>query len=341
MSLKKKFQFLKQLHNRSRVKITKSGWSLIGVTLLTGSAAFQSANNVLLLAMAFLMSIVVINGIISWINFTKLDFEFHHYGHASKGTSTYFETIVSNNKRFIPSAALKLSFGEPNLDVTINRNVDHVPENNRIRVRTEWVPNERGLKALSLHECNSLFPFGFIIKTYPLALEKSVLVWPNLSEKTFSLVDTKSAQSTPTLAESTRPGSSELGSELQNYQPGDSKKQVHWKKTAQIGTPISKRRESPNSQGVRIQFNLQQSHFRREPDFDIFIDRIASSLKKTMETEEQILVAFHNLAPVKIWDQRSLERCYSKLALINPAESSLQKRSGFWLISHSHEGGGP
>ena len=67
--------FLRQLAstNLQQTKLTITGWMLIFVALGIGSAAYNTASNILFMTLSLLLSSLVLSGILSLINFKKLD----------------------------------------------------------------------------------------------------------------------------------------------------------------------------------------------------------------------------------------------------------------------------
>jgi len=49
---------------------TKTGLMLIGVSLGIGTAAFNTAHNILYIALALLLSALLLSGLLSWLNFS-------------------------------------------------------------------------------------------------------------------------------------------------------------------------------------------------------------------------------------------------------------------------------
>ena len=84
---------LKAVMDRIPTRLTKAGWWYVGAATLTSAAAYHSASNVLFLALAFFMSALLLNGLISWWNFSQLDF--HHLRtvrtHAGEKSSVQFD----------------------------------------------------------------------------------------------------------------------------------------------------------------------------------------------------------------------------------------------------------
>ena len=54
--------------NRQRIQPTISGTMLIALSLGIGSAAYNSANNILFITLALLLACLVFSGVLAWLN---------------------------------------------------------------------------------------------------------------------------------------------------------------------------------------------------------------------------------------------------------------------------------
>jgi hypothetical protein len=70
--------FLRQVlpKQHQRTKLTLTGWMLIIVSMGIGSAAYNTASNILFMTLSLLLSSLILSGILSLINFKKLNLVF-------------------------------------------------------------------------------------------------------------------------------------------------------------------------------------------------------------------------------------------------------------------------
>ena len=55
---------------RERIVLTLPGLLLIALSLGIGSAAYNTANNILFIALSLLLSCLILSGVLSWLNFS-------------------------------------------------------------------------------------------------------------------------------------------------------------------------------------------------------------------------------------------------------------------------------
>ena len=87
---------------------TQEGWGFLGLTVLLGVAALNSGNNLLYLAVALLLSLIVLSGLLSEQGFRKVRVSVHLPRRCFAGTPASVRVTVQNNKRRLPSYALQL-----------------------------------------------------------------------------------------------------------------------------------------------------------------------------------------------------------------------------------------
>lgn len=111
------------------------------------------------------------------------------------------------------------------------------------------IVHRRGLHRFPPISMSSRAPFGFFQKRGELAVDSSVLVYPELRKlRSLSLLDRQPA------AELTNPRAG-MGSEVigvRNYQPGDSPRHIHWRSVARRGELISKEFAEETQPGVTV-----------------------------------------------------------------------------------------
>src|SRR5687768_1030544 len=90
-------------------RITRSGLVFSGIILLVGLAAFASANNLLFLLLAAMLSTLLISGFISRLSLAGLEMDFRIPEHVTARRSTVAGVLVRNTKRGMPSFSIHLA----------------------------------------------------------------------------------------------------------------------------------------------------------------------------------------------------------------------------------------
>ena len=192
-----------------RIQPTLSGLVLIGLSFGIGTAAYNSASNILFIALALLLSCLILSGVLAWLNLRRLDWRLEIEPPFRAGQQAEVGLLLRNGKAFMPTYALWFDFvaravdrGEParpestisakGIDVwAALRRVDETTASGTVHMRTRlepggasrlgWVftPARRGVLRIELRGVGSLFPFGFLRKFSGTDLRREVPVWPS------------------------------------------------------------------------------------------------------------------------------------------------------------------
>ena len=241
-----KLSELKEHLDRMPTRLTKAGWWYVGATALTSAAAYHSASNVLFLALAFMMSALLLNGLISWWNFSQLETRHLKLGRLRAGESGIIHFDLLDHKQVMRSQGLSgvvLVQSKMEKKPTRLKTFLHNPHHpsGRTTASVEWTPTHRGWHKVQLRHIESYFPFGLLLKVFKQELATETLVWPaldtsiNLNPK-FDVSDSNPTNETQ--KESTRPftdSNTEI-SGLRNYSRGDPIHSFHWKKNGTVPT---------------------------------------------------------------------------------------------------------
>lgn len=216
-----------------RTKLTLTGWMLIFVALGIGSAAYNTASNILFMTLSLMLSSLVLSGILSLINFKKLRWNLKAPEHLQVGEVGVAEIELENNKRVFPTMSLCFRVGSSEqVGETSLYMPSALPAGASTRLEWTFNPRRRGSFRLNLHGVGSKFPFGFLDKSFGETQERGVLVWPARVDYRFG----PQAMGRRYLSGISR-RSSGLGSDLLNirgYVAGDAPRLIHWKATARL-----------------------------------------------------------------------------------------------------------
>ena len=299
--------------------LTKSGWLLIVASLLTGTAAYNSANNVLFLALSFLLSSILLNGIISWWNFSKLEFSVHQFRQTRAKEETQLSFTIKNNKRFLPTMGLttEIIIEQGNENKSISRSIRQTIEARAsIVADVNWIPQRRGTCIIRVEKVLSQFPFGFILKTYPVQLKEEVVVWPAKQPYREFFFDNVKSENAPNRETLTPVSGTEDFSGLRDYRNGDPINQFHWKKTASKRKPVVALRNKQGGETPSVLFDFHESHFETPFDFERFCSRIGSWVEEKWNTREPCLIALHGQSSIELKSPQACQKLMDELSLI-------------------------
>ncbi len=230
-----------------RLAITRLGLEYVGLTLAMGFFAVYTGNNLLYAVFTLLLGLFLVSGWASFralrgLRLLKIE-EGNIFARVKGGVRIYLEDDAPKRPR--------------GLEVFLH--MEHTtPEpgfypggrgtNNRIALHV--VPDRRGWRKLKELEFRTRFPFGFMEKSHRIPLDQSILALPHPRATRWERGGLgQEAHLVP------QPGAvSPEG--LRPFRPGDSPHRVHWKRTAQYGSPWVRTFEDEQPQGIRLELDL-------------------------------------------------------------------------------------
>jgi uncharacterized protein (DUF58 family) len=227
-----KRRFRKDQPWRRYFRTTREGKVFIAVTAGVGLAAINTGNNLLFLIFGFMLSLIVLSGILSEIGLRNVRVRRKLPERAFAGATTLVEIGLQNNKTRAPSYSLEvedLVAGQPSERRCYFLKV--APQAEQVAAYRRAIP-KRGVLVLEGFRVATRYPFGIIEKWRMIEQRAELLVYPALLRQ-----DVLDAGYNELGAESESarigPGTEIAG--LRNYQPGDGARAIHWRRTAALG----------------------------------------------------------------------------------------------------------
>lgn len=247
-----------------RQRVTMLGLAFSFVIILVGLAAFLSANNLLFLLLALLISTFLISGVFSRLGLYRLHLAFTLPEHIAAKQPIVARVIVVNNKSWMSSFSIHLrAESTEQMPVSLYYPVIAAGATHESSVKVEFP--RRGLFRDNRFFFSTSFPFGFTERRLPVSLGGEVVVYPSIQPK-------------PEWDELFRKLEGELSAHrrgrgddfyrLRPYEYGESARRVDWKSTAHTGT--LQVREFTQSQDPFVQLTLDLE--RRGDDFDAWFE---------------------------------------------------------------------
>ena len=88
---------------RHRISITIPGVFLMGLSMGIGTAAYNTASNILFITLSLLLACLLLSGLLSWFNFMGLSWRLPPAGPWRAGHDTLISVQVKNEKKWLPS----------------------------------------------------------------------------------------------------------------------------------------------------------------------------------------------------------------------------------------------
>jgi uncharacterized protein (DUF58 family) len=296
--------------NRQRIQPTISGTMLIALSLGIGSAAYNSANNILFITLALLLACLVFSGVLAWLNLRGVAWRLQLEPPWRAGEDAAVGLELRNGKRVLPTYGLwfelKANARPAGPEATapspgagrwwrkdtarplreILAAAGRAEASGQLHLgerldpggvaRLDWAfqPARRGRLRVEVESVGSLFPFGFLRKSHATDLRQEIIVWPAPVE--YRRVDAAAAQ-TPSAGERTaRAGSGADLFALRRYEPGDSHRLIHWKASARTRQLLVRQFAAENQEGYGLRFSSAAARWPRAEQFELAVSFAAT-----------------------------------------------------------------
>jgi uncharacterized protein (DUF58 family) len=218
---------------RARVheRITLAGTLFVFALLLTGLAAFASANNLLFLILAAMLATLLVSGLISRLGIAGLELDVQLPDHISARHTTPARMVLRNLKKRIPSFSVQVVGVEGSV-FTTPVYFPVVPGRAELETAVDVVFERRGIHKGDSFLFSSRFPFGLAERRIRVLMEREVLVYPALeAQPGFEHLIAEIAGET----ESVFQGRGHDFYRIRPYEPFESAHHVDWRATAHTG----------------------------------------------------------------------------------------------------------
>jgi uncharacterized protein (DUF58 family) len=338
---------------------TVPGLLLIALSLGIGSAAYNTGNNILFIALSLLLSCLILSGVLSWLNFSGLRWRLAPGPALRVGRDAAVALELRSTKKFLPTyglwfdlRAMATSYGtdrtytEPGEKRSVREilaAVDKAETRERLflrdrldageETRLEWIlqPARRGVLRLELAGVGSLFPFGFLRKTLGGRLRCEVMVWPAPVE--YRGGGTAVARRPQAGEHVARVGGSADLLALRHYEPGDSHRLIHWKASARLGKLVVRQFAAESAEGFTLWLRTPAEVWTRAEQFELLVSFAATLAEDLFRAGKLLGAAVNDEPPVAVRGVRDLEGFMDKLAVVECVDGEKRKAEGEKVIS--------
>lgn len=162
-----------------RQRLTLAGAVFSLTVLLVGIAAFASANNLLFLVLAAMLSTLLVSGFVSRLGLAGLELDLQMPEHITARRKMAARLIVLNSKHWMPSFSIHVA-GSPDSAFTSELYFPVIPGRARLEEPAEVEFHRRGIYKENSFRFSTRFPFGFTERRVQVTLQREVLVYPCL-----------------------------------------------------------------------------------------------------------------------------------------------------------------
>lgn len=213
-----------------RQQITLSGVLFTALMTLVGMAAFASANNLLFLLFAALLSTLLVSGLVSRLGLAGLELGLDLPEHIAARQRASGRVVVRNSK-FTPSFSIHLR-GSDASGLASEIYFPMLAARSRTEETVEIEFGRRGLYRENEFQFHSRFPFGFTERRASVRLERELVVYPAIDAQPGfeSLLESLAGD-----IETWRRGRGHDFYRIRPYELNESARHVDWKATAHTG----------------------------------------------------------------------------------------------------------
>ncbi|ACB77875.1 protein of unknown function DUF58 [Opitutus terrae PB90-1] len=335
---------------RQRVWPTISGTLLIALSLGVGLAAYNAANNILFITLALLLACLVLSGVLSWLNFRRVDWQLEIQPPVRAGQDAVVALQLANTKRWLPvyglwfdfvarsenpsevaraettftarSAEVKAALAQAAAAETRERVRLRARLDPGARTRLEWsfAPRQRGRLHVRLEGVGSLYPFGFLQKQFTTDAKQDVVVWPAPVE--YRRFGAATARRLPGGDRAMRAGSGTDLFALRRYEVGDSHRLIHWKASARTRQLLVRQFAAESAEGFSLWLQTDAAAWPRAEQFERGVSFAATLAEDLFRMEKLSSVALNSAPPRPVRGLGDLEAWLDELALVQPVDGT-------------------
>jgi uncharacterized protein (DUF58 family) len=219
---------------RRHLRFTREGRVFVFVTFALGFAAVNTGTNLMYLMFGFMLSLIVLSGILSEHVLRKLSIERRLPRRAFAGEPALVELAVKNGKQRLVSYSVEVE--DQAIDEKNDRRCYYLkiaPGEEQVATYRR-VPLKRGPLHFAGFRVATRFPFSLFEKWRELDEEAELLVYPALLP---TVLPSGTGKEEGDQAGVTKGRGTETR-ELRDYRVDDEVRSIHWRRTASRGKPV-------------------------------------------------------------------------------------------------------
>lgn len=328
-----------------RIMPTASGVILVSLAFGIGTAAYNTANNILFITLSLLLACLILSGVLSWFNSKAVAWRLLPPPSLRAGQEAMVTLELRNGKKFLPTYGLWFGVMASPVEPAAAapppgkkprerpvREILAAAGKNRIRTRLflrgrldpggtarlDWIfkPERRGTQKLALENVGSLFPFGFLRKHIGGGLRHEILVWPAPIE--YRRWGAISARPQAAGDRAARAGSGGDLLALRKYEAGDSHRLIHWKASARSRQLLVRQFAAESQEAFVLWLQTAAGVWARPEQFELLVSFAATLAEDLFRSGKLISVALNGRPPQPVRRVRDFESFLDELAVVQP-----------------------
>ena len=238
-----------RLRGWRRIRFTTGGALFSVGSLAIGLAAVNTGNNLLFLLLGAMLGFIALSGWLSERVLRQLEIRRRTPRGVTVERPLRITYYVTNHKRWFPTLAVYLietGLPEPAF-------IGRVGADESLAVGSENRFVQRGVYPLETLTLSTSFPFGLFTKERDVPLPGELVIWPR-SDRPVRLSTPPGGRGKPEFFDSSEGAPAARGEYrgLRDYRVGDDPRDIHWRTTAKIGTPVTREYDQDPNETIRI-----------------------------------------------------------------------------------------
>jgi len=231
-----------------KLQITREGKFFIGITLGIGLAAMNTGNNLLYLLLGWLLSLLIISGILSNLTLRAIEIVRTAPKRVHANHPFAMEIRAKNKKRRFASYVFHVEDLCEREQEGKTCYFFKLPEGKTQTATYRHTLHKRGHYVFDRVRISTTFPFGFFIKSKQLSLRTEILVYP--ATHAVSLPAPRGHHA----GTNTRPCAGRSGEffGLREYREGDERRAIHWRSSASKQTLLVREYEDQSQRQITL-----------------------------------------------------------------------------------------
>jgi uncharacterized protein (DUF58 family) len=240
-------RFLKNARAPRHLSITRVGKIFLVVTLGIGLGALNTGNNLLYLVLGFLLSVIVLSGVLS--ERVLRDLSVRRLLPSTARAGETFRLRYEIRKQNGTAFALKISEHKS----TLNGFgwVPHFDSKEEFVASSNMSTDVRGPLEMKFIEVSTFFPFGLFEKSRIFDVSDMMLIWPKRGFSCEAPTESSAQHAGVNGMARFRDGAGDLAG-LRPLRVGEDARRVHWKKSASAQTLLRTERERDDRKQFRL-----------------------------------------------------------------------------------------
>lgn len=305
---------------RPEFSFTREGRVFLFVTVGVGLGAVNTGNNLLYLVLGLLLGLVLTSGILSEIVLRGIEVRRLPAPRLFAARPALLELEVENHKRWLSSTSFEVLDAVEGEKDGAGAHVMKLEARSSQRVVVERTPERRGILSFTHLRVRTRFPFGLLEKTRTMPVAAEALVFP-------ALVDVEPEKADRRAHGQDRPGSRGGQSAevigLRDHRTADSIRDIHWRRTAALGKPVSRERATPGAPMLRLELPVRVgTTAEASARFERAVSHVASLAVGSIDVGRTVEVRTEDAVLGRAHDRADLDRLLRELALISPAPTA-------------------